>query len=79
METEAVFEAGDVVVSVFPGIVWGVDADTQVGPDHQVTDVVTQAETGAQRNFAPQSSPGQFGSRAVFVFFQQPDIARIYE
>ena len=65
MEPEPVLETGDVVIPRLVGIgVGGVDADSEVGTDDQVADVVTQPESGAQRDFIEQPFPFQFRTGA---------------
>lgn len=80
METESVLEAGDVVIARFVRIRVGrVQADSEVGADDQIADVVTQSEARSQSDFVEQPFPFEFGAGTLGVLFQQPDVARVEE
>ena len=80
METESVLEAGDVVIARFVRIRIGrVQADSEIGADDQIADVVTQSEARSQSDFVEQPFPFEFGAGTLGVLFQQPDVARVEE
>lgn len=80
MESQPVLETLNVVIAPPVGVRIGrVDADAEVGAQHQVADVVAQAESRAEGDLVPESPPLEFGARPQGVVLQQPDVARIEE
>lgn len=77
MEGQAVFELGDVVVSALACIVGGMDANAQIGTNHDHAHVKSQTQTSAHSQLVEEFLHSQLAALALGVILEQPHIASV--
>lgn len=77
VEGEGVLEGGEVVVAGFAGVVGGMEADAEVGAEHQHGDVEAQSEAGAEGYVLEEGRCLELAAGTQRVFLQQPYVTGI--
>ena len=79
VESQGVAERGHVVVASAAGVPRGVDADAEVGADHEHADVEAQTGSGAEGKVAQERAGAQCAAGTLRIRLEQPHIAGIEE